>query len=193
VIGGRRCIPAVQIVPPGQDLPGEVCIPENGGSVQYKDTDLYLFITLLARLDRSREEIDRTLLADRPVCLVHAMPEPWSRPEVWTGLGEVALKADTSQSLALTLYGQNGDRETLTQSVKLPPRQRQVVPEEFFSVGGIQAGTLPAGPVGVSSTARGVVHLISPHHWGNIRVYGESLISAGYQAVGEFRKAARSI
>ena len=192
-IGGRRCIPAVQIVLPGQDPPTVVCVPEVEGGARYKDTDLYLFITLFAQVDRSREEIDRSLLAGKSVCLVHAMPHLWSRPEVWSGLGEVALKADTSQSLQLTLYGQRRDRETLTRSVVLSPRQRRVVPDELFSIGGVQAGTMPTGPVVISSAARKDVHLISPHHWGNIQVYGEALVSAGYMAVGELRKMARSI
>jgi hypothetical protein len=202
--GGRRCVLFAQMVcqrdliqqvhqNPEVLLQGDVYLPEGGISAAYRDVDLYLFVYLTALITPSRDEVDQAQLAGQPLYLVHQLPASWSLPRKWQPLGEMAYKTDTSENIWLELHGQDQHQAYHLQNLVLPPRKRVAVNHSFYTLGAVHTDQTPSGPVGLFSPALNETHLISPHQWGNIWVYGLNLFLAGYTTQAEFNRLSRRV
>jgi hypothetical protein len=153
--------------------------------------DLYLFAFLLALTAPAEEDVARALAASQPVCLIHPMPDAWVRPPAWAPLEGLALKSECAAPLTVEIGGQAAEREFVTLKLELPPRRRVAVEQTFFSLAYVHAGRRPEVRVGLHSPVRGEPYLIPSHAWGNIWVYGLSILLTGYLTYEEFRRKAR--
>jgi hypothetical protein len=153
--------------------------------------DLYLFAFLLALTAPSRDDLRRALAAGQPIYLIHPLPAAWSRPAAWVPLDGLALKSECRAPLTVELGGQEAGREFVTLRLELPPKRRVAVEQTFYSLAYIRAGRIPEVRVGLHSPARGDPYLIPPQEWGNIWVYGLSILLAGYLTYEEFRHKAQ--
>lgn len=168
-------------------------LPEEGRPSGYRDVDLYVFAALTGLVTRSHEEVQKALAAEQPLHLVYPTPEPWAMPEKWAPLGELPVKGDISQPLALTLHGLDRRQGYLSRTVTVPSRQRVSAGVGFYALNALHTGTLPDGPVGVHSPGLGETLLVSSYKWGNIWVYGMRMYFLGYVSQGDFYKDAKEL
>jgi hypothetical protein len=193
VIGGRRCIPAAQMVCGAGGGDAVAYLPDQRGGSLYRDVDIYLFLQLSASVTRSRDETDEVKFAGQPVCLIHQMPEIWASPDHWDGLDRLAVKTDTLEVVSLTLHGLDQDRAHFSYSIEVQPRKREVVESGLYTIGGVCVELNPAGPVGIFSPTLDDLHLIHPFAWGNIWVYGQEIASLGYITKAAFDQQSKLV
>ena len=201
--GGRRCVPFAQMVcnrkliqqvhdTPEVLLDGNVYLPEGAAMGGYRDVDIYLFIHLTGLVTRSRDDVEKAIVAGQPIYMVYQMPDVWSIPQRWERFDPLVLKTDVSETLKLELFGQDGRRGVQMVDVTLPGRQRVAVSPGLFTVGAMRANTLPSGPMGLHSQKLGDTLLVSPFQWGNIWVYALRMVLTGYITQADFfRQASR--
>lgn len=152
--------------------------------------DLYLFAFLTGRVMTTQPELKNVVEAGQPHSLVHVMPDAWNRPSKWNPLGKLVLKSDSEAPQTIEISGQDSAREIRSLTVKLPPRTRFELQNEFFSITYIQTKSSSPARVGVHSSARKETHLIATTDWGNLWVYGLELWLAGYLTREEFSRRA---
>jgi hypothetical protein len=202
--GGRRCVVFGTLIcqreeisrihkNPGTLVKGDVFLREARRSGAHRDVDLYIFATLTGLVTRSRQDLQKALNASQPSCLVFPMPGTWGTPSQWEPLGPLALKADISAPVSLTLSGQDRQRAFLQSTVELPSRQRIQVEEGFHTLNALAVSALPDGPVGVSSPWLRETLLVSPYQWGNVWVYGMRIFLMGYISQGDFNRQAGNV
>jgi len=202
-IGGRRCdlksymltkkerISQIRKKPQAL-LEAQALVPaDQTASDHLADDDLYIFAFLNALVTPDPGALALALGAGQPACLIHALPNTWSRPREWSGLGKLALKCDTSGPVTVELGGQNRERKFQTETITLNPRVRTEARGEFHTLGYLHAPGLPDGPVGIHSPILQETRLVDPGEWENIWVYGLEIRFTGYLPRGEFR--ARSV
>jgi hypothetical protein len=85
------------------------------------------------------------------------------------------------------------DREFVSERLILPPRARVESRTAYFSLASLHVESPPAGRVAVHSPARSETHVIQPHEWGNVWVYGMDIFLTGWLSRAEFRHRAHSI
>ena len=204
-LGGRRCdiksfliTYREQIAEMKRDprlvLNAPALVPSDQNAAEgHTDNDLYLFAFLPGLIAASQDDLGRVIAAGQPHCLVHAMPEAWTRPEGWHPLGQLALKSESAETQIVEVGGQDAGREMRSVTVELPPRKRILLDLELHSVAYIRTQNLPEARLGIHSPALNETHLISPLDWGNIWVYGTGVLLAGWITRGEFNANARSI
>jgi len=201
VIGGRNCISVAQLIcrrslirslkkQPEQIIHREVYLPERTEWDAFGDEDLYIFAITTALVTRSREAIKKAVNAREPLHLFYQMPSEWSLPELWSPLESLVLKTDLSESVTLTLHGQDGHQQYCAHQVRLEGRKRTAVCSEFFSIGALSIDRLPKGPVGIHNPASGETLLAAPYQWGNVWLYGIEISFAGYIRRGDFHRQA---
>ena len=156
----------------------------------YSPRDLYLFAFLTGRVTSSRQELRKAIDAQQPHYLVHVMPDAWNRPSRWNPLGRLALKSDTEEPQTIEIGGQDAGRAIRSLAVKLPPRTRLEVENEFFSISYVHTKSSSPARIGIHSPVRRETHLIDATDWGNIWVYGLDLWLAGYITREEFSRRA---
>jgi hypothetical protein len=177
---------------PGLVLEAPALVPADQLAAEgHANRDLYLFAFLLALTAPAEADVARALAAGQPVCLIHPLPDAWVRPPAWIPLEGLALKSECAAPLTVEIGGQESGREFVTLKLELPPRTRVAVERTFFSLAYVHAGRRPEVRVGLHSPVRGAPYLIPPHAWGNIWVYGLSILLAGYMTYEEFRRKAR--
>ncbi len=202
--GGRRCLPIAQMIcqreviseihrHPTQLAQGEIILPEGTTHASYRDVDIYLFIYLTALVTRSRDDIEKAIVAGEPVYLAARLPEAWSAPAKWAPLDPLAIKTDISQPLPLTLHGQDHQRAYLKQAQTLPPRQRLATNAGFYTLGAVSTPNIPTGPLGIHSKGLDDTVLVNPYQWGNLWVYALRMYLAGYTTQAEFNRQAESV
>jgi hypothetical protein len=157
----------------------------------HKPDDLYLFAFLLGLVASSREDEEKALAAGQPVHLVHSLPARWARPASWLPLENLVLKSECAAPLRIEITGQNADREFMTASLELPPRERLPVEQGFHSLVTIHSARRPEARIGIHSPLRGKAHLIPAHSWGNIWVYGMDIVLVGWLTHQEYRRKAK--
>ncbi|MBN2044650.1 MAG: hypothetical protein JW757_06500 [Anaerolineales bacterium] len=192
-IGGRRCIPVAQLVCGDQTGEEMLYLLDQHGRTMYRDVDIYLFFYLFGSVTRSRDETDAALFSGQPVCLVHQTPESWASPEHWDGLGRLVVKSDSSAKVNLGLHGLDQQRGYRRYAVAVPPRKRIVVESSLHALGAVTTQTYPTGPVGLFSPILDDLHLIYPHTWGNIWVYGQKITGLGYITKANFDRQVRKL
>lgn len=202
-LGGHRCDVISYLVSrpnqvaqlsqdPASLLQAPALIPlEQFAAEGYKPDDLVVFTFLAGRVAASQEDVKIAIAAAQTVHLVHPLPEAWRRPAGWRWLERLALKSECVESIAVELGGLDGQRDFATVACELPPRTRQEVPQEFYSLAYMHAGRLPDARLGLHSPVCGEPCIIQPHEWADIWIRGEQILLAGWLTHEEFRNKAQ--
>ncbi|GAB4505118.1 MAG: hypothetical protein Fur0043_21130 [Anaerolineales bacterium] len=146
----------------------------------HRPHDLYLFAFLTALVAASQTDMHKAQAAGQPVYLVYAMPKSWTRPRLWQSLAPLVLKSEANETITVEIGGQAEGREFLTRTVELPPRTRVQVMDPFFALSFLHVPRLPGARIGIHSPIMDETCLIGPFDWGNIWVYGMSILLTGY-------------
>jgi hypothetical protein len=154
------------------------------------DSDIYLFAFLSGLVAWSGQELQKVLEAAQPHYFVHAMPDTWVRPSQWTPLGPLVLKSDSEETQVVEIGGQDAGREMRSLWVEIPPKTRIQIDEGLFSVAYIHSKTMPQARIGIHSRRRDETYIVQPDEWGNIWVYGMSILLAGWLTRAEFHQRA---
>ncbi|PWH13234.1 MAG: hypothetical protein DDG60_10585 [Anaerolineae bacterium] len=179
---------------PQQILSAPALIPQDQFDAgNHTDRDLYLFAFLLGLTTNSSDEVDKVIRSGQPMYLVHPLRSAWSRPPTWHTLGRLALKSECTAPLRIEIGGQNAQRNFVTETLTLQPRERTFAQNEYYSLAYLHVDSLPTARVGIHSPRLGEPHLIHPHEWGNIWVYGMHIWLIGYMTHEEFRRKATLI
>jgi hypothetical protein len=155
--------------------------------------DIYLFAFLAGLIAASQADLKAVIKNNRPLYLIHAMPDIWCKPQTWSPLGALALKSESDMAQVVEISGQDKGRDFLTRMVELPARTRVVIQDEFHSVSSIHIQDMSESRIGIYSPIRKETYLIQPMDWGNIWVYGMDIWLAGYIKREEFSRRASFI
>jgi len=159
----------------------------------HRADDLCLFAFLSGLVAASQDDLKQALDAEQPAYLIHAMSKAWAKPVNWQPLAPLTLKSESEQTLTVEIGGQAQGREFLTRTVELPPLKRLMLDDDFFAVSSIHINQLPGARVGIHSPYMGEPYIIDPFAWGNIWLYGMSIILTGYIPYDEFRQKSSQI
>jgi hypothetical protein len=202
-MGGRRCIIVNRLVNRrkqistfNQDdnyiLNTDVVVLTHNQKDYYHDDDLYIFTYLAGVVTRSYQDLQKAHDAGQPLSLFSPFPEKFANPGTWGALGEIALKADTTSPIAITLIGLNSEREKIQDEIILPPLARtSLLGKKYYALKYLQTTAIPDGRIGVYTTGVGESHIISKNQWKNLQIYGKRIYLAGYLTMGELEKKAR--
>lgn len=204
-LGGHRCdiksflishrdqIAALR-ADPGLTLNAPALVPLDQYSAEgHTENDLYLFVFLTGLLATTPLDVQKAAEAGQPIYLIHTMPRSWNRPRIWIPLQPLALKSESEQPVKVEIGGQDSERNFITRSIELPPRQRIQVSADFHSLAYLHPESRPEGRIGIHSSAHKETYLVKPKTWSNIWVYGMDIFLAGWISRGEFRRRARLI
>ena len=159
----------------------------------HRDDDIYLFAFATGLTAAAQRDIEKALAANQPIHLLHALPKEWSKPRDWNPLGALAVKSESTAAVTVELGGQTEDRAFVSEMLVLPPLTRVEAKTAFYSLAALHVQSPPDGRVAVHSPARGETHVIQPHEWGNIWVYGMDIYFTGWITHAEFRQRAALI
>ena len=79
----------------------------------------------------------------------------------------------------------------MTAQLELPPRQRVLVDQPFYSLAYVHTGRLPEARLGLHSPVRGEAYIVQPNAWGNIWIQGEQVLLAGWLTHEDYRRKAK--
>lgn len=162
-------------------------------AASHHGSDLYIFAFLTGLIAASRADMIRALGAGQPLHLIHPLPKDWAKPEHWAPLGKLVLKSENDAPLSLELGGQNQAREFISERILLEPRTRTETEATFHTLAYVHADKMPDVRVGIHSPEKHETYVIPASKWGNIQVYGMSVLLVGYLSRDEFRQKAREI
>lgn len=159
----------------------------------HNDSDLYIFAFLTGLHAASQTDMAKASEAGNPLHLIHTLPKDWAKPERWHPLGKLALKSDSEEMLTIELGGQDAERKFLSQTITLEPHKRTQTEATFHTLAYAHVDKMPNARVGIHSPEKDETYIIGSHDWGNIQVYGMSILLTGYLTRAEFRQKAREI
>ena len=157
------------------------------------ESDIYIFGFLTGLMASSQKDMAKAIESGQPIHLIHTMPKKWAKPKTWHSLGKIALKSDCDEAFTVELGGQDAQRRFISKKIKLTPHQRVETESGFHTLAYVHVNKMPSALIGIHSPKRDETYLIRPREWGNIWVYGMSIILAGYLTRAEFRKKAREL
>jgi len=204
-LGGRRCDVKSFLIThreqiaemkndPGIVLKAPALVPSDQNATEGRsNNDLYLFAFLSGLVANSPPDMEKIAQADQASYFIHVMPEAWNRPEKWNPLGGLALKADAAENLTVEIGGQDAGRGMRSLEIQVPPHKRIQIEDGFFSLAYVHIRTPPQGRLGIYSPQLKETHIIEPADWGNIWVYGQDILLAGYLTRAEFSRRASFI
>ena len=155
--------------------------------------DLYLFAFMSGLVASSQEDLQKVVSKNQPHYLVHTMPSGWSKPQNWIPLGALTLKSESAEELIVEISGQDEERNMKRRGLNLPPGVKVKLDETFYSITSLHIKRLPDARIGIRSERIGEAHIVAPHEWGNIWVYGMDIFLTGWMSREEFRRRAYSI
>ena len=159
----------------------------------HHESDLYIFAFLTALTAASRADMIRALGAGQPLYLIHTLPKDWAKPEHWAALGRLVLKNESDAPLVIELGGQNPEREFVSERITLEPGIRTETESTFHTLAYAHVDKRPDARIGIHAPEKGETYLIPSAEWGNIQVYGMSVLLVGYLTREEFREKAQEI
>jgi hypothetical protein len=171
------------------DAPALVPSDQDAGDGHYDD-DLYLFAFLTALTAASPRDLQKAIAAGKPTHILHVLPKTWANPQTWTPLGRLSLKSECDAPITVELGGQTADREFVSETLHLPPLTRVESRTAYFSVASLYVQSPPNGRVAIHNPARRETHVVQPHEWGNVWVYGMDIYLTGWMSREEFRHRA---
>ena len=201
-LGGRRCDLKSFLIThrkqitemrrrPGVVLEAPALVPaDQHAAAGRSDDDVYIFAFLSALIAASKADVAKAQDAGQAVHLIHVMPDAWGKPQYWNPLGPLALKSESKSRLQIELSGQDAERGFLSRTVELAPQERIEIQDPFYALSSVHVNAIPSARLGVHSPARKETHLIAPADWGNIWIYGMSILLAGFLTRGQFRREA---
>ena len=178
-ISGIRNDPAVLM-----DAPALVPSDSHAGD-GHSFNDLYLFAFATGLAAASQDDMQKVISKNQPHYLVHAMPSAWSKPMTWIPLGALTLKSESAEELIVEISGQDEARNMKRKGLSLPPGVKVRLDESFYSIASLHVKRLPEARIGIRSERMGEAHIIAPHDWGNIWVYGMDILMVGYTTYEE--------
>ncbi len=155
------------------------------------DEDVLVFGLAAGLVTRGKDDLQLAQSAGEPTFLAHRMPDAWARPKLWNSLGTLAFKSEAEEPIALEVGGQDKGRAFKRNSFEFLPKQRLEGADDFYSLTYLRANSLPSGRVGVHSLVLNDTHIIQPHEWDNLWLYGMRVFLLGYMTRGEFGRQAR--
>lgn len=202
VLGGRRCdiksfliSHREQIKQIRQDpavlLGAHALVPSDSHAGDgHSYDDIYLFAFMNGLVAASQADLQKAMAKKQPYYLVHVMPISWRKPITWTPLGELTLKSESAEELIVEINGQDAAREVKRVVVSLPPGGKVHVNESFHSITALHVRRKPEARVGIRCEREAEPHLIAPHDWSNIWVYGMDIFMVGYASYEEMGQRA---
>jgi hypothetical protein len=205
LLGGRRC--EVICTPvhqrerilqlqrePEKILSAPVLIPLHQiNHDKYTSEDILIFAILTGLVAQGTQEIQKALTAGHPVDLLAVLPPPWRNSFHWKSLGSLSLKSEASEAVRIELGGLAKNRKSIREELVLQPLTRTQVQGDYYSLTYLRLKQMVEGRIGIHSTALHQTHILGPHEWLNIWVYGMSVILCGYISLGEYRRKANSL
>lgn len=152
--------------------------------------DLYLFAFMNGLVAASQADLHKAIAKKQPHYLVHVMPLAWRKPMKWTPLGGLVLKSESAEELIVEVNGQDEAREMKRQVISLSPGVKVNIDESFYSITSLRVRRLPEARVGIRCEALHEAHIIAPHDWSNIWVYGMDILMTGYATYEEMGQRA---
>ena len=159
----------------------------------HQESDLYIFAFLTGLMAASRADMIRAAGAGNPLYLINTLPKDWAKPAQWASLGNLVVKSEGDEPLTLELGGQNQAREFISERITLEPRKRVETEASFHTLAYAHINKMPDARIGIHSSAKDETYLIPSRDWGNIQVYGMSVLLVGYLTREEFRQKAQEI
>jgi hypothetical protein len=150
--------------------------------------DIYLFAFLLALAAVDQHKLEAP---EKPHFYLAVLPKNWAQPESWVPLNPIALKSEADHPVTVELGGLNSDRSFKRTQVRLQPRKRTIVTDEFYSLAYIHNLDHPKARLGLHSPRfqhRSQVHIIQPAEWGNVWIYGLEIWLTGWLSMDEYRR-----
>ena len=200
-LGGHRCIIKSTLITRRSQIsqirrdprillqaPARIPLDEYAAE-ECKSDDLYVFAFLLGLVAAPQRDVAKALAANQPVFLVHLLPEAWARPRIWIPLEKLALKSECDSPVTVGIGGLDAERNFITVSQELPPRQRVSVQQPFYSVTYIYAQNIPEARIGLHCPIHGEPYIIPAHAWSNLWVYGLEILLAGWLTHEEFQRS----
>ncbi len=199
-LGGHRCIVQSSLITrrrqitqfrhePGSLLQAPALVPiDECASEEHKPDDLYLFAFLLGLVASGQTDERKAIAAGQPIFLMHLLPDTWARPLHWSPLGKLALKSECGKPIMVEIGGQDEERNFITATLELPPRQRMLVEKDFHSLAYIHVQRRPEARIGIHSPLQGEPYLVPTHAWSNLWVYGMDIILTGWLTHEEFHR-----
>ena len=133
---------------PGVVLQAPALVPLDQFAAEgHKPDDLYLFAFLLGVGGRCRRRTWKKPLlpASRSIsstrCRRHG-PDPSN----WIPLEKLALKSECETPITVEIGGQDAERDFVTATAELPPKQRMPVEQTFYSLAYVHAAVQARGP-----------------------------------------------
>ncbi len=204
-LGGRRCDVKSFLLSRREqinDLKGDLnllldataLIPSDQfAAATHAESDLYIFAFLTGLVAASRADMIRALGAGQSLHLMYTLPKDWAKPDRWGALGRLAIKSDSDEPLSFELGGQNQDREFISERILLEPHTRTETESTFHTLAYAHVNKMPDARIGIHAPLKRETHIIPSTKWGNIQVYGMSVLLVGYLTREEFRQKAREI
>ncbi len=179
---------------PGLLLSAPALVPSDQDAGEgHHDDDIYLFAFLTALTAAAPRDLQKAIAAGQPTHILHALPKAWANPQTWTPLGRLSLKSECDAPITIELSGQTEDREFVSKTLHLPALTRVEAATVFYSLASLHVLSPPNGRVALHSPARRETHIVQPHEWGNIWVYGMDIYFTGWMSREEFRHRAKPI
>ena len=177
---------------PGSLLQAPALVPvDEFAAGRHQSEDLYLFAFLLGLITTAHEDMQKAVFASQPVFLTHLLPATWARPESWMPIQNLSLKSECDRPVTVEIGGQNGERNLLSITLELLPRQRVLVEKGFHSLTYIHAHSQPEARIGIHSPRHGEPYLIPTRAWDNLWVYGMDIWLTGWLTHEGYRRKAK--
>ena len=205
-LGGRRCDLKCSLIydkhkiaalhaDPGWALDAEALVPEDQFEAERMgENDIYVFGFVTGLEAHHSTDTEKAIAKNLPIYLVHTPPSDlWAEVAPWRSLGELALKSNANTPLTLELGGQNEKRQAVRQRVRLLPRARTPLKQDFYSVLYLAAPHLPLSLIGLHSPVLSHTHLVESSDWVNIWVYGQRVYLCGWLNKHDFRQHSRRL
>ncbi|MBT3240835.1 MAG: hypothetical protein HON98_13410 [Chloroflexi bacterium] len=198
-MGGRRCRIFNNLISHGKNitqidsnqahlLSGKSFAPMAEAKQVGSQEDIYIFTSMTGRVTRNLGAIKKSEEEGQASHLFFQFPQAWARPSNWRPLGPLAIKGDTLKPKQLIITGQDKIRHSIEANLVLPPKERVVINEEFYSLRHLHINGLPGGSVGIHSPSLQYTLLIAPYQWGNLWVQGKKIFLFGFLSQKEFLK-----
>lgn len=152
--------------------------------------DMYLFAFVLDSGSGTGAGERAETIAEASMDFIHLMPKSWVQPRSWNPLGPVSMKAEGAEELQLEIGGQDRERRDIVRGLRLEPRARQELEDDFHEVSYVRVRRLPTGRLGIHSPARDEAVIIDPTDWHNVSIDAADILLAGWITRQEFRQRA---
>ena len=147
--------------------------------------DIYLFAFMNGLVAASQADLSKAIAKNQPHYLIYVPPMTWRKPIYWKPLGTLTLKSESAQELIVEISGQDEARNMKRKGLSLPPGVKVKLDETFYSITSLHVRRMPEARIGIRCERMNEAHIVAPHEWGNIWVYGMDVLMAGYTTYEE--------